>query len=136
MRVVLDTNVFISGIFFNGPPSQILRAWHSKRLQTVLSKQILIEYQRVADELTVKYPQIKIMPIIELVTIHAQFIDTTGIKISVCEDPDDDKFIECAIAGNCDIIISGDRHLLKIGEYRGVRIIKPREFMEKYLHQP
>ena len=113
MRVILDTNVFISGIFFSGPPSQILKAWANKGLQIVLSKQILDEYQRVSEELSSKFQEIDIVPIIELVTIHGQFIDTRGFEISLCEDPDDDKFLECAVAGECKIIISGDKHLLK-----------------------
>lgn len=133
MRIVLDTNVFVSGIFFGGPPSQILKAWQKKSLQIVLSKEILVEYQRVADELSFKYPQIDIMPIIELITIHGQFIDTEGLDISICEDPDDDKFIECAVAGKCDIIVSGDRHLLKLVRHKGVRILKPRDFVDQYL---
>ena len=108
MRIILDTNVFISGIFFSGPPSQILKAWQNKSFQIVLSEQILSEYQRVAEELSYKYTKVDIEPIIELVTIHALLIDTNGIDISICEDPDDDKFIECAIAGKCDIIVSGD----------------------------
>ena len=133
MKIILDTNVFISGIFFSGPPSQILKAWQDKSFQIVLSEQILFEYQRVADELSSKYPQVEIAPIIELVTIHGQLIDTKGIDISVCEDPDDDKFIECAIAGKCGIIVSGDRHLLKLSEYKSINILRPRGFVEQYL---
>ena len=133
MKIILDTNVFISGIFFSGPPSQILEAWKSQNLQIAISQQILHEYQRVADELYSKYPQIDIAPIIELVTIHGQFLDTEGIDISICEDPDDDKFIECAVASKCSIIVSGDSHLLKLKEYKNIKFIKPRDFIEKYL---
>jgi len=133
MRIVLDTNVFVSGIFFSGPPSQILKAWQKQRLQIALSEEILFEYQRVSNELSLKYPQIDITPIIELITIHVLLIDTEGVDISICQDPDDDKFIECAVAGKCDIIVSGDRHLLRLVRHEGVRILKPREFVEKYL---
>jgi len=133
MRVILDTNVFISGIFFSGPPSQILKAWANKSLQIVLSKQILDEYQRVSEELSSKFQEIDILPIIELVTIHGQFIDTQGFEITVCEDPDDDKFLECAIAGKCKIIISGDKHLLKLSGYEGVAVMSPRNFVDKCL---
>jgi putative PIN family toxin of toxin-antitoxin system len=133
MRIVLDTNVFVSGIFFSGPPSQILKAWQKQRLQIALSEEILFEYQRVSNELSLKYPQIDITPIIELITIHGLLIDTKGVDISICQDPDDDKFIECAVAGKCDIIVSGDRHLLRLVRHEGVRILKPREFVEKYL---
>ena len=82
MKIVLDTNVFISGIFFSGPPFQILRAWKNKRLQIILSQDILIKYQRVAESLTFKYPSIDILPIIELVTVHGQFVDTKNIDIT------------------------------------------------------
>ena len=133
MKIVLDTNVFISGIFFSGPPFQILRAWKNKRLQIILSQDILIEYQCVAESLTLKYPSIDILPIIELVTVHGQFVDTQNVDITVCEDPDDNKFIECAIASDTKIIVSGDKHLLKIKGFKGIKVHKPREFVEIYL---
>lgn len=133
MKIVLDTNVFISGIFFSGPPTQILRAWKNKRLQIILSQDILIEYQRVAESLTLQYPSIDILPIIELVTVHGQFVDTKNVDITVCEDPDDNKFIECAIASDTKIIVSGDKHLLKIKGFKGIKVHKPREFVEIYL---
>lgn len=58
MKIILDTNVFISGIFFSGPPSQILKAWQNKIFQMVLSKPILSEYQSVADALSYKHPKV------------------------------------------------------------------------------
>lgn len=133
MRVILDTNVFISGIFFSGPPSQILKAWANQSFQIILSQQILDEYQRAAEDLSSKFQTIDILPIIELVTIHGQFVDTQGFDISVCEDPDDDKFLECAVAGKCKIIISGDKHLLKLSGYEDIIICSPRNFVDKYL---
>ena len=133
MKTVLDTNVFISGIFFNGPPSQILKAWENQSIQIVLSRQILDEYQRVAAALSSKFPTVDILPIIELVTIHGQFVDTQSFNISVCEDPDDDKFLECAVAGKCKTIISGDKHLLELTGYKGITVLSPRNFVDKYL---
>ncbi len=56
MRIVLDTNVFISGIFFSGPPSEIMKAWGNLNFQIILSQDILDEYQRVANELSSKFP--------------------------------------------------------------------------------
>ncbi len=132
MRVILDTNVFISGIFFSGPPSKILKAWADQKFQIVLSRQILDEYGRVAEDLSSKFQSIEIMPIIELVTIHGQFVDTQGFDISVCEDPDDDKFFECAVAGECKIIISGNKHLLRLSGYKGIIVLSLRNFVDKY----
>ena len=131
MRAVIDTNVFISGIFFSGPPARILNAWQNKKLQIVLSQEVLVEYQKVAHELSSQYPAIDILPIIEMVTIHGEFVDTKGTEITICEDPDDNKFIECAIAGNCTAIVSGDKHLLKLEKYKNVTIFNPRNFVEK-----
>ena len=125
--------MFISGIFFSGPPSQILKAWENQSFQIVLSQQILDEYQRVAEDLSSKFPVIDILQIIELITIHGQFINTQGFDISVCEDLDDDKFIECAVAGKCKTIISGDKHLLKLTGYQGITVLNPRDFVDKYL---
>ena len=133
MKIILDTNVFISGIFFSGPPSQILKAWQNSRLQIVLSQEILNEYQHVAESLVAKFPTIDILPIIELMTIHGQLIDVEGFDVSVCDDPDDNKFMECAIASNSKIIISGDKHLLKVSGYQGIKVLKPREFVDSYL---
>ena len=134
MKIVLDTNVFISGIFFSGPPSQILQAWKNKQLRIILSQDILDEYHRVAESLSSKYPSIDIFQIIELVTVHGQLVDSTGLDITVCEDPDDNKFIECAIASDTKIIVSGDKHLLKITGYQGITVFKPREFFYRYLN--
>ena len=72
MRIVLDTNVFISGIFFSGPPSQILKAWKDAKIQVVLSKEILSEYQRVGEALSAKYSGIDVAPIIDLLTIYGE----------------------------------------------------------------
>lgn len=68
MKVVLDTNVFISGIFFGGPPYQILRAWRDGRIQLVLSEEILEEYLRVSEVLSERFPQVQLDPILKLLT--------------------------------------------------------------------
>jgi uncharacterized protein len=133
VRIVLDTNVFISGIFFSGPPSQIIEAIGNQGLQVVLSKEILDEYHRVAESLSSKFPAVDIKPIIEFIIIHGQLIDTEDVRLSVCEDPDDDKFLECAVAGQCDIIISGDKHLLRVSGYNDITVLSPRNFVEKHL---
>jgi putative PIN family toxin of toxin-antitoxin system len=133
MKIVLDTNVFISGIFFGGPPSQILKFWRQSKLIIVLTQQILEEYQRVGDELSIKYPSINIEPIIKLFTIFGEFVETKGIIETICEDPDDNKFIECAIASQSKLIVSGDKHLLTISGYKDIKVLKPRQFIDHYL---
>ena len=133
MKIVLDTNVFISGIFFSGPPAQILKAWNDQKFQIVISKEILSEYQRVAHELSKKFSAVDIVPIIELLTIYGEIVETEGVSVTVCEDPDDNMFLECAIASNSKIIVSGDKHLLRISGYRGIDVVKPRNFIDDSL---
>lgn len=133
MKIVLDTNVFISGIFFSGPPSEILQAWRASRIQIILSRDILEEYRRVAAELSSKFPAVDIDGIIQLLTIHGELFETKDVSVSVCKDPDDNKFIECAIAGNRKSIVSGDKHLLEVNGFQGISVFKPREFTDKEL---
>lgn len=133
VRVVLDTNVLISGIFFNGPPAHILQAWREARFDLLLSRPILEEYQRVTEILNRKFPSVDASKIIRLIAIHSRIIITEDISIAVSQDPDDDKFIECAVAGKADVIVSGDKHLLEIGSYENITIVTPRQFLDQFL---
>ncbi len=135
MKIVLDTNVLVSGIFFTGPPADILKGWRNGNFILVTSKEILLEYHRVAEELSRRYPGIDITRILELITIYSEVVEPGNLQMAVSEDPDDDKFIACALAGNCEIIVSGDKHLLKVSGFRNIRIITPRKFYDTYLIQ-
>jgi putative PIN family toxin of toxin-antitoxin system len=133
MKVIVDTNVLVSGIFFSGPPYEILNAWRDKKLQLVISPTIIDEYQRVGKELGKQFPQIDIDPFMELLMIEGHLIDPPVLLDSACDDPDDEKFIACAIASQTKIIISGDKHLLNVSGHKGIEIIRPKLFIEKYL---
>jgi putative PIN family toxin of toxin-antitoxin system len=104
-----------------------------KRIQIIVSSEILQEYKRVGEELMHRYPEIEIIPILKSFSKKATSISAPRLPHSVCEDPDDDKFLACAAAGNAELIISGDRHLLNITEFPGIKIVKPRKFVDKYL---
>ena len=64
MKIVLDTNVFVSSVFFGGPPHKILEAWRDGKIQLLLSPSIVDEYQRVMRELSVQFPGIKVEALI------------------------------------------------------------------------
>ena len=133
MRVVLDTNVFVSGVFFSGPPYQILKAWRDGKIQLAISTEILDEYQRVGEILAEDHPNINLKPFLEYVIRNSEIYAAPPLPEAVCEDPDDDKFITCALASESTVIVSGDKHLLKVSGYRKIEVLKPREFMDKYL---
>ena len=130
---MIDTNVFVSGIFFTGPPYRILEAWRNGRLQPAISQEIVDEYQSVVDELSKQHPAIDTIPILDFVYKNTKIIMASSLPEPVCMDPDDDKFIACAIAAHCKIIVSGDKHLLKVSGYCGIQVLKPREFVDKFL---
>lgn len=80
MRVILDTNVFVSGLFWSGAPYEILKAWRDKKLQLVLSPEIFSEYQRVFIQLETKYPELQTKPFLDLVALNAEFCNPIPIN--------------------------------------------------------
>jgi putative PIN family toxin of toxin-antitoxin system len=132
VRVVIDTNVFISGVFFSGPPHQILKTWRDGKVKLAVSGDILHEYQRVAQVLAEQHPQVNLDPILDLLTVEADVVLAPPLPEDVCEDPEDDKFLACAVAAKAQIVISGDKHLLRASGYRDIVVMRPREFMNRY----
>ena len=133
MRIVLDTNVFISGVFFSGPPYTILKAWRDSKIQLIISPDIFREYHRVAEELSSRFPGIDISDILDLLLVKAEMVDSGALEKQVSADADDDKFLACAIAASSQYIVSGDKHLLDVSPYRNVTVLKPRQFVDKFL---
>src|SRR5687768_16594146 len=133
LKVIMDTNVFVSGVFFSGPPYQILNAWQSGAFELVVSQEILDEYSRVGEILAEARPKIDLNPILKFVIEHAKVYKPVKLQEPVCEDPDDDKFFACALASGSRVIISGDKHLLKVSGYEGIDVLKPREFVDRFL---
>jgi putative PIN family toxin of toxin-antitoxin system len=133
MRIVLDTNVFISGIFFTGPPYEILKAWRDGRVQLLVSPSILDEYRRIGGELALKFQGVDLKAILDLLTVQAEIVLAPSLPPVIRNDPTDDKFLEAAVAGNASHIISGDKHLLTLSEFQGIQILKPKGFVQRYL---
>jgi putative PIN family toxin of toxin-antitoxin system len=133
VKVILDTNVFVSGVFFSGPPYRILEAWRNGKIQLVMSQEILDEYRRVGESLAEQFPNIELQPMLELITINAELFSVQNLPEPVCRDPDDDKFLACVLTSKCKVIISGDKNLLKVSGFHGIRVIRPRDFVDEYL---
>lgn len=129
MKVVIDTNVLMSGVFFGGTPGRTLDAWRTGRFGIVISPLILDEYRRVGEELEARFGESGIGSIIDLVAIHASVIADTGAADGACRDPDDDKIIACAFQAGA-LVVTGDKDLLSIDGVLGVRVLSPRALME------
>ena len=99
----------------------------------MVSQEILDEYHRVGEILAEERPNIDLNPILTFVIEHAKVYKPVKLKEPVCEDPDDDKFFACALASGSRVIVSGDKHLLKVSGYKGIEVLKPREFVDRFL---
>jgi uncharacterized protein len=133
VKIVLDTNVLISGVFFAGLPLRVLQAWRDRLVTLIVSPEILAEYQRVGSILSAQYPDVDFDGFMELVTIHAEIVAALPLEVTVCADPDDDKFLACARAARAKIIVSGDKHLLNVGSCYGIEVFTPRRFVDTFL---
>jgi uncharacterized protein len=134
MRVVLDTNVLISRYLSpNGLPAQVLDLWRQEAFELVVSESILAEYQEVLsyDRLRRLHglSEAEIAAILDDFREFAILAEPTERLQVVPEDPDDDKFVEAALAGEAELIVSGDRHLLQLKTYNGIRVITPLVFL-------
>jgi len=132
MRVILDTNVLMSAIFFGGIPGEILAATKTGRISLVLSPAILEEYHEVAKRLSLRF-HVEYADILEWITVRSEMIADTSMETPICNDPDDEKFIAAALASKTKIICSGDKHLLDINGHEGLVVLKPKPFSDQYL---
>ena len=135
MRLVVDTNVFISGVFFTGPPHEILNAWRHGKIAMVLSPEILEEYRETGEALASQFPGVDLMPWLKLLATRATVVQAASLEERVCTDPDDDKFLACALAGRTRLIISGDKALLRTSGYRNIAVLTPRKFVDEHLQK-
>ncbi len=136
LRAVLDADVFVSAFLQpKGPSGRILRHFLERHgFEPVLSESILAEvrgslqYPRVRRRLALS--DLEIEARIASIGLLADLVPGEVKASAVKEDPDDDKYVEAALEGRAGFVASGDRHLLKIQEYRDIRILSPRQFLD------
>lgn len=135
--VTLDTNVYISGTTISAsPPGQIIRAWEEEKLKIALSEPILAEIREVFSR---PYFQIKLGWGTQEVNRYVDHLKFSAIVVSgstlvnVCKDPYDNMLFSCALEANADYIVSGDRAVLEVGQFKRTLVISPRNFVDKVL---
>lgn len=136
MRAVLDTNVFVSATLIqSGTEDKILRKWKSGEFELVVSSQILKEIGRVLSyKKFLKYfrmTQEELVLFLQMLSEESIFVEGKS-KIEICRDPDDNKFIDAAMEGRANYIVSGDKDLLILKNYKGISIISPAKFLKKF----
>lgn len=128
-RVVLDTNIFVS-MALGGHVGRINDEWRTGKFILVVSEDIVSEYLEVLQRPKLHLKSRTIATIVNRVYRKAEFVTPEEKILVVLADTSDNKFIESAIKGNTDYIVSGDKHLLDLKEYRSIPIITAREFID------
>ena len=132
MRIIIDTNIVISGAFFNGLPKTILKSVADEKFDVFISDEILKEYHKSVKEMLEKDKYHLNFALFEAFMKNIKMIESKS-NVKICRDPDDDKFINCAIDAKAIYIVSGDKDLLTIGQYEDIEILTAKEFYDKYL---
>ena len=131
LKVVLDTNVLVSVLLFKKQTSKIVGLWKSRKIIPVVSVETFDEFIRVLE-----YPRFALskdeiyLIIYREVLPFFEAVETKKDVKGVCKNPDDDKFLSCALSANAKFIVSGDKDLHRLQMYKSVRIIYPSELLE------
>jgi putative PIN family toxin of toxin-antitoxin system len=123
-KVVFDTNILVSALLFKGGLAGLVDLWKRGRLIPVLSRETFQEFKAVLEypKFSLTHQEIKVI-IEEEVLPYFEVVEITDTVKGICRDADDDKFIACAVSAAADFIVSGDKDLLDMGQYKSVRII-------------
>lgn len=128
VKVLLDTNIIISAIVFGGKPRKILRLVLDKKIQAITSPILLAELE---DVVTKKFPKLKnhLWRINKQVRKKFRIVNPRS-SVKIIKDEADNRVLEAAFEGNCNFIITGDRELLNLGSYRGIKIVTASQFLK------
>ena len=130
LKVVLDTNIYLSAILFGGKPRKIISLAKDKKIDVIVSPKILLE---VSNKLHSKFSwneeQVKL--VIKAIGKISSVVRPKERLSVVKSDPTDNKVVECAWASKAGFIVTGDKHLLSIGRYKKITIVSPEKFLNK-----
>lgn len=126
MRLVLDTNVLLAAFISRGVCHELLE--HCEREHTIVGSEFILS--EFGEKLVSKFgaPPPKAREATGLLRSRMELVEPVPLEAPVCRDPDDDWVLAAAVAGTCECIVTGDKDLLSLGEYRGVRILAPNTF--------
>ncbi|MEK7510045.1 MAG: putative toxin-antitoxin system toxin component, PIN family [Patescibacteria group bacterium] len=130
LRVVLDTNVYISAILTSGKPRDVLELGRKRKIRLLISGAILQEIERVL-RLKIEKPAQEIARILISLQMVSEFVSPQKTISKIKSDPPDNRILECAHEGKADYIVSGDtKHLLPLKKYKNIGIVSPAEFLK------
>ncbi len=130
IKAVLDTNILISATIARGNEFEILGRARDGEYGLILSPDILEEFEKVVSRARFGLTKDIIKKIINSIIVIAEIAEPKEKLKVITDDPEDNKFLECALAGPADYIVSGDGHLLNLREFKGIKIVKSKRFLE------
>ena len=133
IRIVIDTNVVVSGYIFRGIPQDIILSCKSGNCRPLVSVAMINELARVLHYKKLKLTEEAIYKILQDYNSITEFVIINKYYRVIQNDRNDNIFIDCAISGQADAIVSGDKHLLNLGEFKGIKIVKPITFVKDFL---
>lgn len=129
--VVLDTNIIIAALFWKRYPRAVYDLIRERKITMLLSKDMEAEFIRVLAYAKFGLSPNEIKPFIKNLRGNSEFVEINKKVSLIIADSTDNIFLKCAADGNADYIISGDRHLLELGSYASIPIVKVKDFLEK-----
>ncbi len=131
LRVVLDTNVLISAIGWRGNPRKVLALCIEGKLNLMQTQETSKELERVLQRPKFNFiPMEKKRELLQHLTLISTKVTPKENVEVIREDPEDNKFLDCAVAGKADYIVSGDQHLLELNEHEGIKIVTASELLK------
>lgn len=135
MRIVVDTNVWVSGLLWRGLPWDILHLAETGQVELCMAPAMLAELAEVLSDERLKPRWEELGLCLADLVVYAGnlaiVVEIAGGEPIVSADPDDDKFLRCALEAGAVYVVSGDRHLLDLREYEGIPIVSPRDFLAR-----
>ena len=133
IRVTLDTNLLISALFWRGNPYRILKLCYTGKLDLILSRAIINEFRWVMiREKKFKLSEDDILKHIDIILEFSHIVEPNFSLYIITKDSSDNRILECALVGNSDYIVSGDKHLLELTEYEGTKIVTAAQFLKLF----
>lgn len=136
MRIVVDTNVWVSGLLWKGLPTEILRLAETRHIEICSTTAIVTELERVLEYGRIQKQLDKLQltrsDVVGFALTLMVIVEPIVLTSNISVDPDDDMFIACALAARADYIVSGDQHLLTLGQWQGIQIVTVNDFLSRH----
>ena len=129
IRAVIDTNVFISALFWRGAPYEVIKKGFAGAFVIITSKEILKEVEQTLTK-KFQFPAEDTHAFLKIIALNAHIVEPKSRLVVVSADPDDNKVIECAVSGQAAYIISGDKDILDLKKYQQVEMLSPAAFLK------